>query len=140
LQSNGLTAASTSGEVHAEISRSMVRLYKEYYGKGPTKARTYSSGDLLVCLLDDGLLTGERTLRDAGREALVSEQRGQLQSVLRQRCIETVEGITGRTVVTFISGVDLHTETSAELFLLAPESEPDALAAWPVHARDAQLR
>ena len=117
----------------------MVRLHKEYYGKGPTKARTYSSGDLW-CVLESGLLTAERTLRDAGRGALVSEQRGQLQSVLRQRCIETVEGITGRPVVTCISGVDLHTEMSAELFLLAPESEPDALAAWPLHARDAQLR
>ena len=118
----------------------MVRLYKECYGKGPTKARTYSSGDLLVCLLEGGFLTGERTLRDAGREALVSEQRRQLQSVLRQRCIQTVEGITGRNVATCISGVDLHTEMSAEMFLLEPESEPDALAAWPVHTRDAQLR
>jgi uncharacterized protein YbcI len=140
LQINEVTAESTSGEVHAEISRSMVRLYKECYGKGPTKARTYSSGDLLVCLLEGGFLTGERTLRDAGREALVSEQRRQLQSVLRQRSIQTVEGITGRNVATFISGVDLHTEMSAEMFLLEPESEPDALAAWPVHTRDAQLR
>ena len=118
----------------------MVRLYKESYGKGPTKARTYSSGDLLVCLLEGGFLTGERTLRDAGREALVSEQRSHMQAVLRQRCIEMVEGITGRNVVTLISGVDLHTETSAEVFLLEPESEPDLLAAWPVHTRDAQLR
>ena len=140
MQSNEVTAVSSSGEVHAEISRSMVRLYKESYGKGPTKARTYRSGDLLVCLLEGGFLTGERTLRDAGREALVSEQRGHMQSVLRQRCIETVEGITGRNVVTFISGVDLHTETSAEVFLLEPESEPDLLAAWPIHRRDAQLR
>jgi uncharacterized protein YbcI len=140
LQIDEVTAESTSGEVHAEISRSMVRLYKECYGKGPTKARTYSSGDLLVCLLEGGFLTGERTLRDAGREALVSEQRRQLQSVLRQRSIQTVEGITGRNVATFISGVDLYTEMSAEMFLLEPESEPDALAAWPVHTRDAQLR
>lgn len=118
----------------------MVRLYKECYGKGPTKARTYSSGDLLVCLLEGGLLTAERTLRDAGREALVREQRGQMQSALRQRCIDTVEGITGRNVMTCISGVDLHTEMSAEMFLLEPESEPVALAAWPVPTRDVQLR
>jgi uncharacterized protein YbcI len=52
LQINEVTAESISGEVHAEISRSMVRLYTECYGKGPTKARTYSSGDLLVCLLE----------------------------------------------------------------------------------------
>ena len=118
----------------------MVRLYKECYGKGPTKARTYSSGDLLVCLLEGGLLTAERTLCEAGHEALVMEQRAQLQSVLRQRCIDTVEGITGRNVLTCISGLDLHTEMSAEMFLLAPEIEPDALAAWPVHTRDVQLR
>jgi uncharacterized protein YbcI len=30
------------GETRAKISKEIVRLQSEYYGKGPTKAKTYS--------------------------------------------------------------------------------------------------
>lgn len=133
MQDNDLTIEGT-GQLHAEISRALVKLHKECLGKGPTKARTYTSGNLLVCVLEGGFLKGERTLRDAGRQAVVSEQRGQLQDVLRQRFVDTVEGLTERKVVTFISGVDLETEVSAEVFVLEPEpgpgSESHAVSAW----------
>jgi uncharacterized protein YbcI len=112
---------SGSGELTAEISRSMVLLYKDLYGKGPTKARTYLTGDLLVCLLEGGLLAGERTLRDAGRGDAVVIQRETVQEVLRDRFVQTIEQLTGREVVTFISGADLQSETNAELFVLKPE-------------------
>jgi uncharacterized protein YbcI len=126
LPGTEITAGGTAGQLHADVSRSMVQLHKECYGKGPTKARTYSVGDLLICILEGGLLKGERTLRDAGCEAVVNEQRGQLQGVLRERFIDTVENLTGRKVVTFISGVDLRTEMSAEVFLLEPEGEDES--------------
>jgi uncharacterized protein YbcI len=125
-----------SGEIFAEISRSLVRLHKECYGKGPTKARTYASGDLVVCILEGGFTAGERTLRAHGREDAVIEQREAFQEALRYRFIETVEELVGRKVVTFISGVDPHSETSAELFVLESPDHPevgdekDALANW----------
>src|SRR5215203_4246295 len=35
---------------YAEISREMVRLYKEQFGRGPTKARTaFAGADCLIC-------------------------------------------------------------------------------------------
>jgi uncharacterized protein YbcI len=40
--------ATPAGELLAEISRSMVQLYKQLYGKGPTKARTHLTEDLVV--------------------------------------------------------------------------------------------
>jgi uncharacterized protein YbcI len=116
-----VTTRSESGELLADVSRAMVHLYKECYGKGPTKARTYASGDLVVCILEGGFMKAERTLRDAGRGDAVSDQRDALQEVLRTRFVETIEELTGRKVTTFISGVDLQTETNAELFLLEPE-------------------
>ena len=60
-------ATASSGEQLGDISRALVQLYKDYYGKGPTKARTYMAGNLVVCLLEGGFLVGEKTLRDAGR-------------------------------------------------------------------------
>jgi uncharacterized protein YbcI len=128
--------AVASGAIFAEISRSLVRLHKECYGKGPTKARTYASGDLVVCILEGGFTAGERTLRAHGREDAVIEQREAFQDALRYRFIETVEELVGRKVVTFISGVDPHTETSAELFVLESPDHPEvgddreALANW----------
>src|SRR3712207_8188832 len=45
------------------------------------------------------------------------------QEVLRKRFVETVEGLLGRKVLTFISGVDAQTETSAEVFVLERSEE-----------------
>jgi uncharacterized protein YbcI len=123
------------GEQLRDISDALVQLYKDCYGKGPTKARTYMDGDLVVCLLQGGFLKSEKALRDAGRGEVVSDNRGALQEVLRQRFIDTIEGITERKVITFISGVDVQTETNAELFVLEPldlgtGDEHQAIGAW----------
>jgi uncharacterized protein YbcI len=128
------------GEQLRDISDALVQLYKDGYGKGPTKARAYMAGDLVVCLLEGGFLTGEKTLRNAGRGAAVSDSRGVLQEVMRQRFIDTIEGITRRKVVTFISGVDVQTETNAELFVLEPleletGDEHQAVGAWDEQTR-----
>lgn len=40
--------------IRAEISREMVRLYKELFGRGPTKARTEFAGpDIVICSLEN---------------------------------------------------------------------------------------
>jgi uncharacterized protein YbcI len=110
----------SSGEQLGDISRALVQLYKDCYGKGPTKARTYMDGDLVVCLLQGGFLKGEKTLRDAGRGEAVGDIRKAMQDVLRPRFIDTIEDITERKVITLISSVDVQTETNAEVFVLEP--------------------
>jgi uncharacterized protein YbcI len=140
LPGGDITIHDASGEILADISRALVRLYKESYGKGPTKARTHISGDLIVCLLEGGFVRAERTLRDAGRGDAVSDQREALQEVMRARFVETIEELTGRKVSTFISGVDLETETNAELFVLEPlefdtGDEHEAIGAWAEQTR-----
>jgi uncharacterized protein YbcI len=140
LRDGDVTTQSGSGELLADVSRALVHLYKECYGKGPTKARTYASGDLIVCLLEGGFVRAERTLRDAGRGDAVSDQREALQEVLRSRFVGTIEELTGRKVTTFISGVDLETETNAELFVLEPSEldtgdEHEAIGAWAEQTR-----
>ena len=115
--------ASLSGELLAEISRSMVHLYKELYGKGPTKARTYMTDDLVVCVLEGGFHRGERALLEHGQEEPVVAQREAVQATMRDRFIEVIERLVDRKVISLISGVDAGTETSAEVFVL--ESAPD---------------
>ena len=51
----------------AEISRTMVKLYKDHFGRGPTKAySTWVGEDILVCILEDSLTPAEKTLRSLG--------------------------------------------------------------------------
>ena len=118
-------AVTSAGELLAEISRSMVQLYKELYGKGPTKARTYITGDLVVCVLEGGFHRGERALLEHGQDETVLTQREAVQETMRDRFVELIERLVDRKVVSFISGVDAATETSADLFVL--ESPTDEL-------------
>jgi uncharacterized protein YbcI len=108
------------GELSAEISRRMVQLHKEYFGKGPTKARTYITEELVVCVLEGGFSKGERTLVAHGKEDAIVHQREAVQEVVRERFIEIVEELLARNVASFISGVDAVTQTSAEVFVLEP--------------------
>ena len=43
----------------AVISEGMVGLHKEYYGKGPTQAKTYAVNDTILCILKGGFTTAE---------------------------------------------------------------------------------
>ena len=71
------------GGLRAEISRGIVQIHKDTFGKGPTRARTYFDRDLVVCVLGGAMTRAERTLADGGRERLVIEQRAAWQELMR---------------------------------------------------------
>jgi uncharacterized protein YbcI len=52
-----------------------VALLKEFYGRGPTQAKSYLQDDLVVCILRGGFTRVEETLRAGGRGSAVIEQR-----------------------------------------------------------------
>src|SRR3954464_14614084 len=91
-----------SGEMLSQISNRMVQLHKRYYGKGPTKARSYVMGDLVVCLMRGGFTKAEETLIESGRASLVHEQRGEFQTALRHEFTGAITEIMGRRVVAFM--------------------------------------
>ncbi len=111
---------SERGRLLAEVSNRMVQLHKEFYGKGPTKARTYLQDDLLVVLMRGGFTKVEETLRLAGRGADVIEQRTAFQEVMHQRYAAMVEEVMGRKVIGFMSGSQQDPDMLAEVFVLAP--------------------
>ena len=108
------------GALLEEITRSVVRLHKEYLGHGPTKARTYSDDDLVVCVLQGGFTKAERTLLDHGRNGAVIDQRQALDEALRQPLSDMIERLVERRVVGFTSAVQLDGELSTVVFLLSP--------------------
>ena len=108
------------GALLEEITRSVVRLHKEYIGQGPTQARTYIDDDLVVCVLHGGFSTAERTLLDHGRTGAVIDQRQALDEALRQPLSDMIERLVERRVVGFTSAVQLDGELSTVVFLLMP--------------------
>jgi uncharacterized protein YbcI len=108
----------------AQISRAMVRLYKEQFGRGPTRARTDWCGqDLIVCTLEDTLTPSEKNLRSLGEDQRLRDIRTLFQYASAQQFIEPVEEITGRRVRSFISGIDTAKDISVETFVLYPEGD-----------------
>ena len=117
---NARSRGSSHGAVLLAISNAMVRLHKEYFGKGPTKARAYYEGDVVTCVLSDVYTRAELTLLAGGREATVLRQRWELQEVVRDEFVSAVERITGRTVIGFFSGNQADPDMSVVVFVLAP--------------------
>jgi uncharacterized protein YbcI len=102
-----------------EITNAMVRLYKELFGRGPTKARTnYAGPDTLVATIENSLTGAERTMIDLGEAQRVRETRMFFQHASESDFRGTIEEITGRRVWAFVSGVDTDKDVSSEVFYL----------------------
>jgi uncharacterized protein YbcI len=108
------------GDVLTAISDGLVGLLKEFYGHGPTRAKSYYADDLVVCVLRGGFSRVEQTLLEGGRGTAVIQQRMEFQEVMRARFTEVIERATGRQVIGFMSGNQQHPDLMCELFILAP--------------------
>jgi uncharacterized protein YbcI len=101
----------------------MVGLVNEYAGRGPQKARTVVSGDMAVCVLEDTLTTGERTLASRGDGETVLDLRKRLQDAMREDAIRVVEDLTGRKVKAFMSENHIDPDLAVETFVFQPVVE-----------------
>lgn len=110
----------THGDVLTAISDGMVALLKEFYGRGPTRAKSYFQGDLVVCVLRGGFSRVEQTLLEGGRGAAVIQQRMEFQELMRERFVGVIEDATGQRVVGFMSGNQQDPDIMCEVFILAP--------------------
>jgi len=110
----------THGDVLTAISDGMVALLKEFYGRGPTRAKSYYEDDLVVCVLRGGFSRVEQTLLEGGRGTAVIQQRMEFQEVMRDRFADVIEDATGRPVIGFMSGNQQHPDLMCEVFILGP--------------------
>jgi uncharacterized protein YbcI len=101
----------------AAISREMVKAMKGFYGRGPTKAKSYLIDDLLIVVMRGGITEAEQTLLDAGEGDAVRAFRQRFENVMGERLIGTVEQLTKRKVVTYQSQVLFDPHTIIEIFL-----------------------
>jgi uncharacterized protein YbcI len=106
----------------AAISDEMVRMYKEQFGRGPNRVRTYWCGDdLITTVLEETLTPAERNLVVMGEHQRLRDTRMFFQYATVREFCEPVERLTGRRVKAFISGIDTAVEGLAiETFILHP--------------------
>jgi uncharacterized protein YbcI len=104
-----------------EISRTMVKIYKEQFGRGPVKSRSdWAGDDILVCTLEDTLTPAEKKMVEMGEHQRLRDVRMFFQYATIKDFIGPVERITGRTVRSFVSGMDTHADLATEVFVFYP--------------------
>jgi uncharacterized protein YbcI len=115
-------APQPQGLVLQDLSNEMVRLYKDLFGRGPTKVRSsFVEPDGVMCTLENTFTPAERKLAEMGEHQRLRDVRLFFQYSSERDFRDTVQRVTGRPVRAFISGIDTEKDIAVELFYLEPE-------------------
>lgn len=107
----------------AAISTLTVRLFGQYTGRGPSKARTFVDENVVIVVLQDMLTTAELTLVDNERAEIVLATRKIFQEAMSVELIAGIEQILERTVVAFLSANHIDPDIAIGAFVLAPDED-----------------
>ena len=104
-----------------QVSRALMRVYKDNLGRGPDRAFAHYAGpDAIVCFLEGTLTPVERTLTTIAAHARLRETRTMIQDAAEAEMRRLVEAIAGRQVVASTSGFDVRADVATEAFQFAP--------------------
>jgi uncharacterized protein YbcI len=107
------------GDDLAEITNGIVRLFSEYYGRGPTRAKTYMlENRYVVTVLRDTMTTVERTLAERGEGDMVRRVRLTFQEAMAASFKGVVEKVLGRRVEAYHSQILIEPDVGFEFFML----------------------
>jgi len=113
------SAPLAGGKLLAQISTTFVAILREHYGRGPMKAKTYAVDDMVVVVIrGSGFTPLEQTIMDSGHPAQVVAMREQFQEVMAARYKGTIEELTGRKVVAFVSQAHVEPDITVEMFFV----------------------
>jgi uncharacterized protein YbcI len=108
-----------AGEQLAAVTNGIVKLFREYYGRGPTKAKSYVLDDrIVVCVLEETMTKVEQTLVENGHGDKVREVRLTFQSAMADEFTRTVTESMGRKVLAYHSQLTLEPDIGFEFFVL----------------------
>jgi uncharacterized protein YbcI len=111
--------ANQAGEQLAAVTNGIVKLFRDYYGRGPTKAKSYLLDDrILVCVLEETMTRVERTLVENGNGAKVRDVRLTFQEAMAPEFMKCVADALGRQVTAYHSQLTLEPDIGFEFFVL----------------------
>jgi uncharacterized protein YbcI len=111
-------AGLVGGELNAAVARAVVRLHREYAGRGPTKALSFFRGNVIVVVMEDLMTKAEHTLADSGRADAVREIRRGFHEAMRADLVREIEQLSGCRVVAFLSDNHIAPDMATEVFVL----------------------
>ena len=106
-----------------QVSREIVRLYEDVFGRRPEKARSQFAGqDTLICTLEGTMSPRERKRVEMGGQERMRYIRMFFRHSTDTRFRSAVEDILGRRVRSFASSIDPEQDISSEVFYFEPRS------------------
>jgi uncharacterized protein YbcI len=107
------------GHLLTAISTSIVGILREHYGRGPMKAKTYVLDDIIVVVMrGSGFTALEQTIMDSGEPDRVIAMREDFQRVMAEKYRRTIETLTGRHVLAFLSQAHVEPDITMEIFFV----------------------
>ena len=107
------------GQLLTAISTGIVALLREHYGRGPMKAKTYVIDDIIVVVMrGSGFTALEKTIMDSGHPDRVVAMRHDFQTVMTKHFTDTIETLTGRNVIAFLSQAHVDPDLTIEIFFV----------------------
>jgi uncharacterized protein YbcI len=112
-------AGTHAGEQLAAVTNGIVKLFRDYYGRGPTKAKSYVLDDrIIVCVLEETMTKVERTLVDCGQGHKVRDVRLTFQEAMADEFKGVVSEAMNRPVMAYHSQLTLDPDIGFEFFIL----------------------
>lgn len=113
----------TKGQVEAEISQTLVKFELEYMGRGPRDVRAHLLQDMIVVRLKGILTPAERQLVKAEGVELIKQVRAKLLETGKSVLKQSMEEITGLSVVSMHSDLSTTTGERVILFVMSENVE-----------------
>ncbi|HEX5898558.1 MAG TPA: Na-translocating system protein MpsC family protein [Solirubrobacteraceae bacterium] len=111
------------------VTDAMVAMHERYHHRAPVTAKSMMlGGDLIACVLGGVYTDVEKTMIELQRTTIVQETRSAFQSAMQHKFISTIEALSGRGVLAFISNHHVGPDMEIELFLLNPEDSAASTA------------
>jgi uncharacterized protein YbcI len=106
-------------ELLTAVTEEMVAMHERYHHRIPASAKTQLlEGDLIAVVMGGVYSDVEKTMIELQRSTLVQETRSAFQDTMQPRFIESVERLSGREVLAFISNSHVGPDLEIELFVL----------------------
>jgi uncharacterized protein YbcI len=94
-------------------------MLRERYGRGPMRAKTYALDDIVVVVMrDSGKTPREQTSINLGDADRVLAMRQQFQTLMSVEYRQTIERLTGRKVLAFLSQAHVDPDITLEVFFM----------------------
>ena len=113
----------------ARLSTEMVRAQKQFFGKGPTQAKSYFLDDMLFIVMRGGLTTAEKTMLEFGEMDRVRDFRQAFENQMTERLTGLIEDLTGRKVLAYQSQVLFEPDRVIEMFVFDDDARPEHIRA-----------